>query len=37
MQLIPRITSQQLREQPDQTADILNRVIDAINKLQNSK
>lgn len=34
MQLIPRITPQQIREQPDQTADILNRIIDAVNRLQ---
>lgn len=35
--LIPRITPQQLREQPDQTVDILNRLIDAVNDLQRSR
>lgn len=32
-QLIPHVTPVMLRELPDQTADILNRIIDAINKL----
>ena len=35
--LIPRITPHQLREQPDQTVDILNRLIDAVNDLQRSR
>lgn len=32
-QLIPHVTPEMLRDLPDQTADILNRVIDAINEL----
>lgn len=31
-QLIPRVTSDMLKNQPDQFCDILNKVIDAINK-----
>lgn len=30
-QKIPRITPIMLKEQPDQTADIINRIIDKIN------
>lgn len=32
-QLIPRVTPDMLRNQPDQTTDILNHVIDAVNEL----
>ncbi len=31
-QIIPRVTPTLIREQPDQLANILNRVIDAINE-----
>lgn len=32
-QLIPRVTPEMLKNQPDQTTDILNRIIDAVNEL----
>lgn len=32
-QLIPRITPEMLRNQPDQACDTINRAIDAINEL----
>lgn len=35
--LIPHLSSSQLKNQPDQTVATLNRVIDAINELQNKK
>lgn len=36
-QLIPRITPQQLRDMPDQTAAVINRLVDYINELERSK
>lgn len=35
--MIPKITSEMLRTQPDQTVNIINRVIDAVNELQRKK
>lgn len=35
--LIPRIRPDQIKQQPDQVAAILNRVIDAVNALQSKK
>lgn len=32
-QRIPKVTPMMLREQPDQTAEIINRLIDEVNKL----
>lgn len=32
-QEIPRITPSMLREQPDQTVNIINRIIDKVNEL----
>lgn len=32
-QLIPRVSPVMLREQPDQTTEILNRIIDVVNEL----
>lgn len=32
-QKIPRLTPDMLRSQPDQTCNIINRVIDAINEM----
>lgn len=36
-QLIPRVSSQMLRESPDQVAMILNELIDEINELRRNK
>lgn len=35
--LIPRISPDMLRNQPDQVSDILNRLIDQVNILSNKK
>ena len=35
--LIPHITPEQLRTQPDQTVNIINRLIDQVNILTNKK
>lgn len=32
-QKIPKVTPMMLKEQPDQTADIINRLIDEVNNL----
>lgn len=32
-QLIPRVTPEQLRTQPDQFCEVINRIIDRINSL----
>lgn len=36
-QKIPRVQPMQLREQPDQTANIINRIIDAVNELMDNR
>lgn len=35
--LIPRIRPEQIKQQPDQVAAILNQVVDAVNDLQRKK
>lgn len=35
-QQIPKVTPMMLREQPDQTASIINSIIDEINRINNS-
>ena len=35
--MIPKITSEMLRTQPDQTVNVINRLIDAVNELQRKK
>ena len=35
--LIPRITPEMIRRQPDQVSDIINRLIDQVNILTNKK
>lgn len=35
--MIPKITPEMLRAQPDQTVNVINRVIDAVNELQRKK
>lgn len=37
MQLIPKISPDMIRNQPDQTSAILNSLIDIVNKLQKDK
>ena len=36
-QRIPKVTPIMLREQPDQTANIINRIIDAVNELMDNR
>lgn len=36
-QLIPHIQPSMIKEQPDQTANIINRIIDAVNELSRKK
>lgn len=37
MALIPRIKPEMIKNQPDQTAAVINRLIDEVNKLSQSK